>query len=79
MSDKERIKKFFSDERLTHVWMIFRLHLEGIEVTKSEFSTYLNSEKRDGSKADTVIEAANRIIDIYERTFTKDFARTITG
>lgn len=79
MSDKERIKKFFSDERLTHVWMIFRLHLEGIEVTKSEFSTYLNSEKRNGSKEDTVIEAANRIIDIYERTFTKDFVRIITG
>jgi hypothetical protein len=74
MDDRGRIREFISDNRLTYKWLIFQLHLRGIEVTKSEMSEMLSkTQPRVGEKVDKVLLTANMILDDYERYFINRF------
>ena len=68
MGDSERIRKSISDNRLSYSWLLFQLHLKGIETDKTELSSVLYGN-RNGAKAESIVEKANRILDDYERYF----------
>ena len=65
MNDADKIRSKISTNRLSHTWLIYQLKRRGIEIDKSEFSSYL-AGTRKGPKADMVIEAANDILERYE-------------
>ena len=66
MSDRDYIRASLAKNRLTHVWMIYQLHLCGIETEKTEFSSVL-AGTRKGEKAESIILNAVQILDAYEQ------------
>ena len=68
MGDRERIRKSISDNRLSYSWLLFQLHLQGIETDKTELSSVLYGN-RNGNKAESIVVKANEILDDYERCF----------
>ena len=72
MGDRERIRKFLADERLSYSWLLFQLHLSGIETDKTELSSVLYN-KRAGNKAESIVLKAIEILDDYERYFVNRF------
>ena len=68
MGDRDAIRIRLSTNRLTHTWLIYQLHLNGVETDKTEFSCVL-AGTRKGDKAETIINNANQILDTYERCF----------
>ena len=70
MGDRDAIRIRLSTNRLTHTWLIYQLHLNGLETDKTEFSGVL-SGVRKGDKAENIVVKANQILDEYEKYFVK--------
>ena len=75
MGDRDAIRIRLATNRLTHIWLIYQLHLRGIETDKSEFSSIL-AGTRKGDKAENIINEANWILDNYEEYWVE---RVVAG
>lgn len=73
MGDRENIRVKISTNRLSYSWLLFQLHLKGIETDKTELSSVL-SGTRNGAKAESIVVTANEILDDYERYFLNRFS-----
>ena len=69
MEEINQIRKRIAENRLTHVWMIYHLHLHGIETDKTEFSSVL-AGTRKGAKAESIIRCCKEILDRYDLCWT---------
>ena len=68
MSDRDRVRVSISNNRLSYSWILFQLHLKGIETDKTELSSVL-AGTRKGAKAESIVAAAIDILEYYEKCF----------
>ena len=70
MGDREKIRIGIATSRLSYSWLLFQLHLQGIETDKSELSSVLAGTRR-GDKAEKIIAYSIDILEDYEQLFLK--------
>ena len=68
MSDRDRVRVCISNNRLSYSWILFQLHLKGIETDKTELSSVL-AGTRKGAKAESIVATAIDILEYYEKCF----------
>ena len=71
MEELDVIRDRLKRHRLSFVWLIFQLEKRNIVTDKTEVSSIF-AGTRKGTKADSIIQATNAILDDYEKGFVHD-------
>ena len=71
MKERDEIRDRLKRHRLSFVWLIFQLEKRNIVTDKTEVSSIF-AGTRKGTKADSIIQATNAILDDYEKGFVHD-------